>query len=98
MENYLDKSDDMKVEIEAWELLSDKGSSVPRKKDEDAAAAAELFVDNGGRKPLECSIKDGCGNDVEQYVNNSECIQLDIDEVDECSLGPKYADVDVKKI
>ena len=36
-----------------------KGSSVPRKKDEDAAAAAELFVDDGGRKPLECSRKDG---------------------------------------
>ena len=33
-----------------------------------------------------------------QYVNNSECVQLDIDEVEECSLGPEYADVDVKQI
>ena len=32
----------------------------------------------------------------EQYVNNSECKQLDIDEVEECSLGPEYADIDVK--
>ena len=30
-----------------------KGSSVPRKKDEDAAAAAEFFVNKGGRKPVE---------------------------------------------
>ena len=36
-----------------------KGSSVPRKKDEDAAAAAEFFVDKGGRKRVECSRKDG---------------------------------------
>ena len=35
---------------------------------------------------------------MEQYVNNSECVQLDIDEVEECSLGPEYADVDVKQI
>ena len=35
---------------------------------------------------------------MEQCVNNSECIQLDIDEVEECSLGPKYANVDVKQI
>ena len=34
---------------------------------------------------------------MEQYVNNSECIHLDIDEVEECSMGPEYADVDVKK-
>ena len=34
---------------------------------------------------------------MEQYVNNSECIQLDIDEVQECSLSTlEYADV--KKI
>ena len=31
---------------------NDKGS-VPRKKDEDAAAAAEFFVYEGGRKPVE---------------------------------------------
>ena len=36
-----------------------KGSSVHRKKDEDAAAAGEFFVDKGGRKPVECSRKDG---------------------------------------
>ena len=30
-------------------------------------------------------------------MNNSECFQLDI-EVEECSLGPEYADVDMKKI
>ena len=35
---------------------------------------------------------------MEQYVNNSECIKLDIDEVEECSLGPEWANVDVKKI
>ena len=35
---------------------------------------------------------------VEEYVNNGGCIQLDIDEVEECSLGPENADVDVKKI
>ena len=35
---------------------------------------------------------------MEQYVNNSERIQLDIDEVEECSLGAEYADVDVKQI
>ena len=28
----------------------------------------------------------------------SECLQLDIEEVEECSLGPKYADIDVKNI
>ena len=33
---------------------------------------------------------------MEQYVNNSECKQLNIDEVEECSLGPEYADIDVK--
>ena len=27
----------------------------------DAAAAAELFVDKGGRKPVECSRKGGNG-------------------------------------
>ena len=32
---------------------------MPRKKDEDAAAAAEFVVDRGGRKPVECSRKDG---------------------------------------
>ena len=31
-------------------------------------------------------------------MNNSECIQLDIDEVEECSLGPECADIDVKQI
>ena len=34
---------------------------------------------------------------MEQYVNNSECIQLDIDEVEECSLGLEYADIDGKQ-
>ena len=129
MENYLDQSDDVKVEIEALELLMDPedsqvclrffvtharrrgsrifeifstkekidhsvasrnrwlefqgkrvaqherwlsnvqdvncertlewSSSVPRKKDEDAAAAAEFFVDKGGRKPVEFSRNGG---------------------------------------
>ena len=36
-----------------------EGPSVPRKKDEDAAAAAEPFVDKGGRKPVEGSRKEG---------------------------------------
>ena len=31
---------------------------------------------------------------MEQHVNNSECFQLDIDEVEECSLAPEHADVD----
>ena len=31
-------------------------------------------------------------------MNNSECIQLDVDELEECSLGPEYAGIDVKKI
>ena len=35
---------------------------------------------------------------MEQHVNNSECIQLDIDEVEECSFSPEYADVVVKEI
>ena len=35
---------------------------------------------------------------MEQYVNNSERIQLDIEEVEECSLGLEYADIDVKQI
>ena len=35
---------------------------------------------------------------MEQYVNKSECIQLDTDEVEECSLGPECADVGVKQI
>ena len=33
---------------------------------------------------------------MEQYVNNSDVLKLDIDEVEECSLGPEYSDVDVK--
>ena len=33
---------------------------------------------------------------MKQYVDNSECKQLDTDEVEECSLGPEYADIDVK--
>ena len=36
-----------------------KGSSVPRKKDEDAAAATEFFVDKGERKPVESTRKGG---------------------------------------
>ena len=35
---------------------------------------------------------------MEQYVKNSECIQLDIDEVEEWSFGPEYANIDVKQI
>ena len=35
---------------------------------------------------------------MEQYVNNSECFKLEIAEVEECSLGSEYADVDVKQI
>ena len=36
---------------------------------------------------------------MEQHVNNSYCLKkLDIDEVEECSLGPEYADVDVKQV
>ena len=35
---------------------------------------------------------------MEQYVNNSECLKLDSDEVDYYSLGAEYSDVDVKRI
>ena len=35
---------------------------------------------------------------MEQSVNNSECKKLDIEEVEECSLEPEYADIDVKQI
>ena len=35
------------------------GALCPKKKDEDAAATAEIFFDSGGRKPLECSRKSG---------------------------------------
>ena len=35
---------------------------------------------------------------MQQWVNNSECVQLDNDGVEECSLGLEYADVDVKQI
>ena len=51
---------------------------MPRKKDEDAAAAAELFVDNGGRKPWSGQERTAMAR-MEEYVNNSEYIQLEID-------------------
>ena len=35
---------------------------------------------------------------LEQYVNNCDCIKLEIDEVDEYFLGPEYSDVDVKHV
>ena len=35
---------------------------------------------------------------MEPYVNNSDCMKLEIDEVEDCSLGPEYSDVDVKQI
>ena len=35
---------------------------------------------------------------MEKYVKNSECIQLDIDEVEEWSFGPEYANIDVQQI
>ena len=35
---------------------------------------------------------------MEQYVNISDCINLEIDEVEDSSLGPEYSDVDVKHI
>ena len=35
---------------------------------------------------------------MEQYVNISDCINLEIDEVEEYSLGPEYSEVDVKHI
>ena len=41
-----------------------KGSSLPWKEDEDAAAAAELLFVNGGRKPLECTGNYGLCKDV----------------------------------
>ena len=31
-------------------------------------------------------------------MNNSECIKLEIAEVEDYSLGPEYSDVDVKHI
>ena len=33
---------------------------------------------------------------MEHNVNNNDCIKLEIDEVEDCSLGPEYSDVDVK--
>ena len=36
--------------------------------------------------------------EMEQYVNNSECIKLGIAEVEDCSLGPEFSDVVVKRI
>ena len=42
---------------------------------------------------MECSRKDGYCKDGAVSV-----YQLDIDEVEECSLGPEYADIDVKEI
>ena len=36
-----------------------KAPPCPERKDEDAAAAAEFFVDKGGRKPVEFSRKGG---------------------------------------
>ena len=56
-----------------------KGSSVPRKKDEDGAAAAELSVDNGGRTATAR---------MELYVKSSACIQLDIGVVGGLLVGP----------
>ena len=35
---------------------------------------------------------------MEQYVNNSECLQFEKDDVEECSLGLEYADIHVKQI
>ena len=35
---------------------------------------------------------------MEHYVNNSDCIKLEIDEVEDYSLGLEYSDVDVKHI
>ena len=34
---------------------------------------------------------------MKQCVNNRECMQLDIEEVEECSLGPEYASIDVMR-
>ena len=48
-----------------------------RKKDEDAVAAAELFVDKGGGKPVDDQERTAIAR-MEQYVNNIECIQLDL--------------------
>ena len=31
-------------------------------------------------------------------MNNSDCTKLEIDEVEDCSLGPEYSDVNVKLI
>ena len=33
---------------------------------------------------------------MKHYVNNSDCIKLEIGEVEECSFGPEYSDVYVK--
>ena len=35
---------------------------------------------------------------MEQYVNNSDCVKMEIDEVEAYSLGLEYLDVDVKHI
>ena len=60
-----------------------------------AAAAAELLFVNGSP----CSAQERMAiTKMEQYVNNSDCKKLEIDEVEVCSLGPEYSDVDVKHV
>ena len=46
--------------------------------------------------PWKCSRKDGYGKDG--AVREQQCIQLNIDEVEECSFSPEYADVVEKQI
>ena len=55
MENYPDKSDDIKVEIEALELLVDQEDSEVCLRCNLTHARRQLFVD----KPVECSRKGG---------------------------------------
>ena len=33
---------------------------------------------------------------MKRYVNNSDCVKFDMDEVEECYLGPECPNVDVK--
>ena len=49
-----------------------------RKKDEDAAAAAQFFVDKGGRKPVELLRNGGCciaGENLNVVCRSGRCGQ-----------------------
>ena len=89
--------------VEGQEDMNYEGTPVkaplcPQKKDDDAFATAELLFVNGRRKPLGSAQERTAIARMEQHVNNSQVFKVEIAEVEECSLGPEYSDVDVKHI